>query len=83
MCFIKSHWINPISNLSFLILLITEVKIVKRIINKVSIVYLDENIQDRLDSYSHQGYKLVSTEYTNDNNHLRRLYLFFVKEVDK
>lgn len=55
----------------------------KRIINKVSTVYLDENIQDRLDSYSHQGYKLVSTEFANDNNHLRRLYLFFVKEVDE
>jgi len=55
---------------------------VKRIINKVSIVYLDENIQDRLDLYSNQGYKLVSTEYTNHNN-LRKIYLFFVKEVDE
>lgn len=56
----------------------------KKIINTVSIVriYLEESIQDRLDVYSHQGYKLVSTEYVNDNN-LRRIYLFFTKEVDE
>lgn len=55
-----------------------------RIINTFSVVYtyLGENIQERLNAFSKKGYKLVSTEIVNDDNH-RKIYLFFTKEVDE
>lgn len=41
-----------------------------------------KEIEETLERYSQNGYKLVSTEISN-GDYVKTLYLFFVKEVDK
>ena len=41
-----------------------------------------KQIEETLERYSQNGYKLVSTEISN-GDYVKTLYLFFVKEVDK
>lgn len=41
-----------------------------------------KQIEETLERYSQNGYKLVSTEIS-DKDYVEILYLFFVKEVDK
>lgn len=41
-----------------------------------------KQIEETLERYSQNGYKLVSTEIS-DKDYVKILYLFFVKEVDK
>ncbi len=41
-----------------------------------------KEIEETLERYSQNGYKLVSTEISS-GDYLKTLYLFFVKEVDK
>lgn len=41
-----------------------------------------KQIEETLERYSQNGYKLVSTEIS-DKDYVKTLYLFFVKEVDK
>ena len=40
-----------------------------------------KQIEETLERYSQNGYKLVSTEIS-DKDYVKILYLFFVKEVD-
>ena len=41
-----------------------------------------KQIEETLERYSQNGYKLVSTEIS-DKDYVKILYLFFVKEVDE
>lgn len=57
-----------------------------KIINTFSTIFNYEKnrkeIEETLERYSQNGYKLVSTEIPS-GDYLKTLYLFFIKEVDK